>query len=87
MAKKKIEDLRIRRVPKYRTFLLLGGVFGIVVAFIINSFATKTTGAPILGYLIIFCIGLGLGFGLIVALILDRVYRSKTQIVKGEQSR
>lgn len=87
MAKKKTEDLRIRRVPKYRAFVIAGGLLGIVAAFIINSFATKTTGAPILGYLVIFCIGLGIGVGLLFGLLLDLIYRRKTQIVKGVESR
>lgn len=87
MAKKKTEDLRIRRAPKYRTFIVLGGVVGIVAAFIVNGFATKETAAPILGYLVIFFIGLGIGLGLVSALVIDRILRRKTQIVKGVESR
>jgi len=87
MAKKQTQDLNIRKAPKFLAFLIAGSVVGLIVAFILYSLATKTTGASILGYLVVFCAGLGAGLGAIVAVVLDRVLRSKTKVVKAEVSR
>ena len=87
MAKQKTQDLTIRKAPKFLAFLIAGSVVGLIVAVVLYSVATKSTGASILGYLIVFCAGLGAGLGAIVAVILDRVLRSKTKVVKAEVSR
>ncbi|MCX8530214.1 MAG: hypothetical protein ORN27_09140 [Rhodoluna sp.] len=87
MVKKQTQDLNIRKAPKFLAFLIAGSVVGLIVAFILYSLATKTTGASILGYLVVFCAGLGAGLGAIVAVVLDRVLRSKTKVVKAEVSR
>jgi hypothetical protein len=87
MAKNKTQELSIRRAPKYLTFIILGGVAGIIAGFILNAVSEQSTGAPILGYLIVFCSGLGVGLGVIVALVLDRVLRRKSKVVKAEVSR
>ena len=87
MAKKKTQDLTIRKAPKYLTFIILGAVVGIIAGFILNAVSEQNTGAPLLGYLVVFCAGLGVGLGVIVALILDRVMRSKSKVVKAEVSR
>jgi hypothetical protein len=87
MAKNKTQELSIRRAPKYLTFIILGGVVGIIVGFILNAVSEQSTGAPILGYLIVFCSGLGVGLGVIVALVLDRILRRKSKVVKAEVSR
>ena len=87
MAKNKTQELSIRRAPKYLTFIILGAVVGIITGFILNAVSEQNTGAPILGYLVVFCAGLGVGLGVIVALVLDRVLRRKTKVVKAEVSR
>lgn len=87
MAKNKTQELSIRRAPKYLTFIILGGVVGIIAGFILNAVSEQSTGAPILGYLIVFCSGLGVGLGVIVALVLDRILRRKSKVVKAEVSR
>ena len=87
MPKNKTQELSIRRAPKYLTFIILGAVVGIIAGFILNSVSEQSTGAPILGYLVVFCSGLGVGLGVIVALVLDRVLRRKTKVVKAEVSR
>jgi hypothetical protein len=35
----------------------------------------------------VYCAGLGLGLGVIVALVIDRVFRAKAKVVKAEISR
>jgi len=87
MAKKKTLDLNIRKAPKFLAFLIVGSVLGVIVALVLYSLATKSTGASILGYLMIFCAGLGAGIGCIVAVVLDRVLRTKSKVVKAEVSR
>ncbi len=87
MAKKKTLDLNIRKAPKFLAFLISGSVLGVIVAVVLYSLATKTTGASILGYLIIFCAGLGAGLGCVLAVVLDRVLRTKSKVVKAEVSR
>ncbi len=87
MAKKKTQDINIRKAPKFLAFLIAGSVVGLIVAIILYSLATKTSGASILGYLIVFCAGLGAGVGVVVAVVLDRVLRSKSKVVKAEVSR
>ena len=87
MAKNKTQELSIRRAPKYLTFIILGGVVGIIAGFILNAVSEQSTGAPILGYLIVFCSGLGVGLRVIVALVLDRILRRKSKVVKAEVSR
>jgi len=87
MAKNKTEDLSIRKAPKYLTFIILGAVVGIITGFVLNALSAQNTGAPILGFLIVFCAGLGVGLGVIVALVLDRVLRAKSKVVKAEVSR
>lgn len=87
MAKTKTQDLSIRKAPKYLTFIILGTVVGIITGFVLNAISVQAPGAPILGYLIVFCAGLGLGLGVIVALVFDRVFRAKAKVVKAEVSR
>ncbi|CAB4945137.1 unannotated protein [freshwater metagenome] len=87
MAKKKTLDLNIRKAPKFLAFLISGSVLGVIVAVVLYSLATKTTGASIFGYLIIFCAGLGAGLGCVLAVVLDRVLRTKSKVVKAEVSR
>ena len=37
MAKKKTQDLTIRKAPKYLTFIILGAIVGIIAGFILNT--------------------------------------------------
>jgi hypothetical protein len=87
MAKKKTEDVVLRKAPKILSFLILGFALGLIVAIVLYANATKTTGASILGYLIVFCSALGAGFGALVAVLLDRLLRRKSKVVKAEVSR
>jgi hypothetical protein len=78
----KTEQVTIRRSPKFLQFLLSGAILGLIVAFLLNASIAPDarSGAPILGYLVAFSVGLGAGLGMIVAVILDRIgsARSKT---------
>lgn len=87
MAKKKLEELNIRRAPKYTTFMFLGAAVGIIAALIVNVFSSSDAKAPILGYLMVYFAVVGIGLSLALALVLDRIYRSKSQVVKAERTK
>ena len=87
MAKNKTQDVSIRKAPKYLAFIILGAVLGLITGVILNSLATGTTAASITGYLLVFSTGLGVGLGVIAALVIDRVLRSKSKVIKAEVSR
>lgn len=78
----KIEQVQIRRSPKFFPFLLSGGILGLIVAFVLNGLIAPAdrTAAPILGYLVAFSVAIGGALGVTAAVILDRIgsARSKT---------
>ncbi len=81
--------LVIRRAPKYRTFMFLGIGLGIVAAFITDALLGadpvprpgQLPVADILGFLVLFLGLSGGGLGLIVAVILDRVFTASAKRV------
>ena len=82
--------LNIRRAPKFFPFLVVGAVAGFIFALILNAASVApvdpVTGAPqpsILGYLLVFLGMVGAGLGLAAAVILDRVFASRTKQVKA----
>lgn len=87
MAKKKTEDLTVRRAPKFLSFLLLGAVTGIIAAIIVNAVAGGQSEVPILGYLMVYFGVVGMGLSLSVSLVIDLVSRAKSRVVKAERSR
>jgi hypothetical protein len=76
------QDVRIRRAPKYLPFLLLGGVIGFIVALIIGFSipADQLTAQPIQGYLVVFLTGIGVGLGIVTALIIDRISSARAKV-------
>lgn len=87
MAKKKTEELTVRRAPKFLSFLLLGAVVGIVAAIIVNAVAGGKSEVPILGYLMVYFGVIGMGLSLSVSLVIDLISRAKSRVVKAERSR
>ncbi|MEN9715930.1 MAG: hypothetical protein RJA35_1397 [Actinomycetota bacterium] len=81
MAKK--EDVQIRRAPKFQPFLLTGGAFGLVLAFVL-FFATGQNAskdwASTLGVMIVFMSAVGAFGGLYLAVVFDRVSKSKSKV-------
>jgi hypothetical protein len=76
--------VRIRRVPKFSVFLILGGVVGILVTLILTSLFPvdeKVGFGPLFGYFAIYGVTGGVLLGAIVALILDRVLTTRTRVL------
>ncbi|WP_040168111.1 hypothetical protein [Microbacterium gorillae] len=90
-----VSSARVRRVPKYGVFLVLGGALGVVAALIL-TFAFDNAGnqsvigvtyssGQVFGFLALFCIVLGIAVGAIVALIFDRAMAKRTRKVTVER--
>jgi hypothetical protein len=65
-------EVKIRRAPKYLHFALTGFVLGIVVSLVLGL-----SSPAIVGLLIVFGGIAGGGTGIILALVLDAIYRSR----------
>ena len=81
----KTEQVTIRRSPKFFPFMLTGGILGLIVALILDaSIASEArSAAPILGYLIAFSVAIGAGFGIIAAVILDRIGTARSMTLEA----
>lgn len=92
-----VSSARVRRVPKYSVFLVLGGAVGILVAailtFAFDGTADKSvigvtySSGQVFGFLVLFCATGGVALGAIIALILDRTVGRRTHEVTVERER
>jgi uncharacterized protein (DUF58 family) len=84
MSKVKTETAKIRRAPKFIPFMLtgvlLGGVVAIVLSLSITTQDGKTSG--FLTQLLVYCLGLGAGLGVVAAVIFDSVTARQTKDVQ-----
>jgi len=73
MSKDKTETVKIRRAPKFIPFMftgfLLGGVVAIALSLLITTQEGKTAG--FITQILVYCLGLGAGVGLVAAVIFD----------------
>jgi hypothetical protein len=68
-------DVRIRRAPKYATFLILGGGLGAVVTFILTALYPVDPNVgfgALFGYFALYGVTAGVVLGAVIAIILDR---------------
>lgn len=68
-------DVRIRRAPKYATFLILGGGLGAVVTFILTALYPVDPNVgfgALFGYFALYGVTAGVLLGAVIAIILDR---------------
>lgn len=90
-----VSEARVRRVPKYGVFLVLGGALGIIAALIL-TYAFDGSAEPsdigvtysrgqVFGFLTLYCVAIGVAVGAVVALILDKVVGRKTRTVTVER--
>jgi len=73
MSKDKTETVKIRRAPKFIPFMLTGVLLGGVVAAILSLSITSQDGktAGFLTQLLVYCLGLGAGIGVLAAEVFD----------------
>lgn len=77
------EQVSIRRSPKYLTFLIAGGVIGIIIALLISLGIPEEqrTARPIITYLVAYIGAAGAAIGITLAMILDRIFAARAKQV------
>lgn len=74
-GQERTNNVRIRRAPKFATFLILGGGLGAVVTFILTALYPVDPNVgfgALFGYLSLYGVTAGVLLGALVAIILDR---------------
>jgi uncharacterized protein (DUF58 family) len=88
MSKDKTETVKIRRAPKFIPFMftgfLLGGVMAIALSLLITTQEGKTAG--FITQILVYCLGLGAGLGLLAAVIFDAVTARRLKDVQVSKS-
>lgn len=79
------EKVSVRRSPKYLTFMITGGIIGVIVAGILGLTIPEQqrTAEPIVTLLIAYIGGIGVVLGIIAALIVDRIGLAKAKTVEA----
>lgn len=88
----RVESARVRRVPKYSVFLLLGAAAGIIVALALtfgipdDGVSTSTglqySAGQVFGFIALGAIPIGMAVAGLVALVLDRAARRRSREVR-----
>jgi len=88
MSKDKTETVKIRRAPKFIPFALTGVLLGGVVAIILSLSITTEVGRTqgFITQLLVYCLGLGAGAGVLFAVVLDALTARKTKDVQVSKS-
>ena len=75
---------KIRRAPRFIPFMLTGVLVGGVIAIILSLSVTTQDGktAGFLTQLLVYCLGLGAGLGVLSAVILDAVTTRRSKDVQ-----
>ena len=84
MYKDKAETVKIRRAPKFIPFTLTGVLLGGVVAIILSLSVTTQDGktAGFLSQLLVYCLGLGAGLGVLAAVVVDAITARRSKDVQ-----
>ena len=92
-----VSEARVRRVPKYGVFLVLGGALGILAAAILtyafdgssekSVIGVTYSAGQVFGFLTLFCLTAGVAVGAVVALILDKTLARRAQTVTVEHEK
>ncbi|SDQ61604.1 potassium transporter Trk [Microbacterium sp. cf332] len=88
----RVESARVRRVPKYSVFLLLGAAVGIILSLALTfgipdegvstSTGLEYSAGQVFGFVALGAIPIGMAAGGVVALILDRAARRRSREVR-----
>jgi membrane associated rhomboid family serine protease len=83
--KSRVEQVRIRRTPKYLPFLLTGGILGVITALIVGASipADQRTAEPIVTYLVAYFGAIGAVLGIVSALVADRISASRSKTLEA----
>ena len=84
MSNVKTESAKIRRAPKFIPFMLTGVLLGGVVAIVLSLSITTQDGktAGFLTQLLVYCLGLGAGLGVVAAVIFDALTARRAKDVQ-----
>ena len=84
MSKDKTETVKIRRAPKFIPFMLTGVLLGGIVALALTLLITTEEGktAGFITQILVYCLGLGGGVGLVAAVVFDAVTARKLKDVQ-----
>jgi len=84
MSKDKTETVKIRRAPKFIPFMLTGVLLGGVVAVVLSLSITTQDGktAGFLTQLLVYCLGLGAGLGVLVDVVFDALTARRAKDVQ-----
>ncbi|MDQ1130132.1 potassium transporter Trk [Microbacterium sp. SORGH_AS_0888] len=92
-----LETVRVRRVPRFGLFLVLGALLGVAVAGILtlafhgtdqpSEIGVQYSAMQVFGFLALAGVAVGLGFGALVALVLDRTVGRRTREVRVDRER
>ena len=88
MSKDKTETVKIRRAPKFIPFMLTGVLLGGIVALVLTLLITTEEGktAGFITQILVYCLGLGGGVGLVAAVTFDAVTARKLKDVQVSKS-
>ncbi|AOY55547.1 hypothetical protein [Candidatus Rhodoluna planktonica] len=78
---KNTQEVRIRRSAKFLPFMITGAVLGVIAAVVVGLSIPEEqrTAQPIITYLIAYFAGIGFVIGIVVALILERIFVSRAK--------
>ncbi len=93
-----VEQVTVRRSPKYGVFLALGAALGLIVAMVLTfafggtQFASPNTDlmysqGQVFGFLLLICAPAGAALGGVVALIFDRFFAARVHTVRAGHAR
>ncbi|WP_159501371.1 potassium transporter Trk [Microbacterium sp. 18062] len=92
-----IETVRVRRVPKYSVFLVLGGALGVFVAMILtfafhgtdeaSAAGIEYSQTQVFGFLALIGVAVGVAVGGAIALVFDRVLSRRARDVSVDHTR
>jgi hypothetical protein len=88
MSKDKTETVKIRRAPKFIPFMLTGVLLGGIVALALTLLITTQEGktAGFITQILVYCLGLGAGVGLVAAVVFDAVTARRSKDVQVSKS-
>lgn len=84
-----VQQVRVRKAPKYGTFVILGGLLGAIAAIVVgagNPVTDEFDAGQVVAFLAMVFVGIGLGMGALVALILDRLLARRARTLNAQHS-